>query len=535
MLPERQGVMQMGKIKSAVITVIVALATLALFFFGVVSCDLPDGVHRYNSILANIKLGSELSGEVYTVLLPKGVITAEEYDFTVAEAGEAADEYSDTYIAAPGGVYYADKDVLGEYVSDGVADTEAEQASAFEALRADVKKDAEIIAARFATRSLTSFSVGVIGDYGIRAAVPSGYTYAGYTSLDENSRSEGLSAASYIVAYLSRGGELTLRNNGYGVSDGITSSQKADGATVTYNVLGTRLNAEDVFKSVTYYAMGGTYAVKVNLTAQGREVISEATAEISNTDSSSDTNLRFYVGETEVINLSCESALTGSSFYIGVGSEASARNYASLLNSAATGNALTFEYEYEDVIDATSAGGANTAMFLAIAALVVLVAVMVFAIARYRLLGLTFALMAMLFSGIMIAVVYLMGLTLTTIGVFTAFLTLALFAGCNFWSYEQIRKESDAGRTLQAAVKTGYKKTLSGILDLHIVLVVVSVLLALVCPGEVSVCGIILLIGTLASYILHWFTRFMWYVTMSPSRDKYKFCGFSREAFDDYE
>ena len=53
----------MGKIKSAIITVIVTLATLVLFLFGVVSCNLPDGVHRYNSILSNIHLGSELSGD----------------------------------------------------------------------------------------------------------------------------------------------------------------------------------------------------------------------------------------------------------------------------------------------------------------------------------------------------------------------------------------------------------------------------------------------------------------------------------------
>ena len=109
------------------------------------------------------------------------------------------------------------------------------------------------------------------------------------------------------------------------------------------------------------------------------------------------------------------------------------------------------------------------------------------------------------------------------------------FAGSNFFSFEQIRKESDAGRTIQAAVKQGYKKTLSGILDLHIVLLVISVILALVCTGTAAGCGLMLLIGTLASYVLHWFTRFMWYVTMGPARDKFKFCGFSREAFDEDE
>ena len=264
-------------------------------------------------------------------------------------------------------------------------------------------------------------------------------------------------------------------------------------------------------------------------------MISEASAAIADTLQSSDQTIRFYVGESEVISLTCESAITSASFDISVGDEATARNYAALLNSAASGDTLSFVYEYDEVVNATAAGGENTALFLAVAALVVLAAVIAFSVARYRLLGLTFSLMAVLFSGIMIAVVYLVGITLTVAGVFTAMLTLALFTGCNFWSFEQIRRESDAGRTLQASVKTGYKKTFSGILDLHIVLLVVSVLLTLVCRGALSGCGMILLIGTLASYILHWFTRFMWYATMSPARDKYKFCGFSREAFDDYE
>ncbi len=517
--------MQMGKIRSAIITAIVALATLALFFFGVVSFDLPGNIDRYNSILANIGLGSELSGDVYTVLLPEGVISAAEYDSAMAEEGAVADEYAETYVEAPGGAYYVDKEVL---------DAESDQQQALKDLAAKISEDAQVLAGRFANRNLTSYSVGVLGGYGIRVAVPSGYDYATYAGYDLDSRSVALNASSSIIGYLSRGGEFTLRNNDYGSRDAITSSQLADDSQETYNILGD-LDAKDAFKSVKYFAMGGVYGIRIKLTAEGRERLSEASAAIADTAQSSDQTIRFYVGEDELIPLTCESEITSASFDITVGDEETARSYAALFDSAAGGNALNFSYDYDDVYDATVAGGENTAVFLAVSVLVLFVAVVAFAIARYRLLGLTFSMTAMLFSGVMIAVTYLVGVTLTATGVFTAVLALALFAGCNFWSFEQIRRESDAGRTLQAAVKTGYKKTFSGILDLHVVLFVVSVLLTLVCRGALSACGMILLIGTLASYILHWFTRFMWYVTMSPARDKYKFCGFSREAFDNYE
>ena len=133
----------MGKIKSAVITVIVALATLALFLFGVVSCDLPDGVHRYNSILSNIHLGSELSGDAYTTLLPEGVITAEEYAFTVAEESDKADEYRDTYVASESGAYYVERDVLSSYGSS--------DAAAFAALAEDVAADATVVGSTWTT------------------------------------------------------------------------------------------------------------------------------------------------------------------------------------------------------------------------------------------------------------------------------------------------------------------------------------------------------------------------------------------------
>lgn len=524
--------MQMGKIKSAVITAIVALATLALFLFGVVSCSLPDGVHRYNSILSKIHLGSELSGDAYVTLLPDGVITAEEYGFTVAEGGDKADEYKKDYVPGSDGSFYIDRAELAQFTTDGAADTDAEVASALAQFEDQVAKDAEILSARFGERRYTSYSVSVAGGCAIRVSVPTNFTYAAYSGNDSSALTDELSYISNAMAYLTLGGELTLRNTAMGRQDNIYYSQSADGTTATYNILNARTSVADIFDSVSYYSAGGAYAVRVNLTSYGQEIISAVSEDVAASD---DTYIRFYVGEYNVINLTCESAITGGSFYIQAGDAQTARNYAALLNSVAAGSALSANYTYDEVIYNTSASGTNAAMFLAIAALVILVAVMVYAIARYKKLGLVFSLMALLFASAVIAVVYLVGTTLTTAGALVAVLCFAMFSGCNFWSYEAIRRESKEGRTIPASIKLGYKKTFTGILDLHIVLLVISIMLALICTGEAAACGMILLIGTLASYVLHWFTRFMWYVNMAPARDRYKFCGFKREVIDDDE
>ena len=62
-----------------------------------------------------------------------------------------------------------------------------------------------------------------------------------------------------------------------------------------------------------------------------------------------------------------------------------------------------------------------------------------------------------------------------------------------------------------------------------------AILMAAVCQGAAAACGLILVVGTLVSYVLYWFTRFMWYVLSSPQRNKFAFGGFKREVYGDDE
>ena len=74
----------MGKTKSIVITVLLALIMAVAAFFAVVSFDVGTS-KRYNSILSNVSLGADYTGYAYTTIYPEGVITASDYNGLVDE------------------------------------------------------------------------------------------------------------------------------------------------------------------------------------------------------------------------------------------------------------------------------------------------------------------------------------------------------------------------------------------------------------------------------------------------------------------
>ena len=202
------------------------------------------------------------------------------------------------------------------------------------------------------------------------------------------------------------------------------------------------------------------------------------------------------------------------------------------MNSVAHGQTLTLDYDYDNVqiVYATSALGDYAALYLGGVLLAVLLAVIVYSIVRYKKLGIVNAIIAVMFALTIIVALLLIEIQLTIAGALTIVLGLALTCGSNFALFERVRKETKKGKTMQSAVKSGYRRMLTGILDLHVLLIAASLIIALVCVGELAACGLIFFISSIASYVLYWFTRFMWYVLSSPARDKFKFCGFTREV-----
>jgi preprotein translocase subunit SecD len=494
----------MGKIKSAVITAVLCAAIVVLALFATISCPVPGskGVKRYNSFISSIQLGSDLTGSAYTILYPDGVISAEDYKFGIPEDADDKKEYEDKYTQF--GSVYVENDVLEEEQD----------------LASKVQSDAKILSARFSKKGYSSYSVSVQDDYTIKISVPTGFTYAAYKGYDTTTRSEQTSAISQTMQVLSYSGELSLRNTEVGNSN-------------RHDIL-TPVNADvaSYFKSFSSYSAGGSYAVKVNLSKTGKTQFASISSTVSG--ASDDTSVRFYVGENQLLALTVSEEIDSSSFYISVSDTATASDYAIVLNSAAHSQVLSLDYDVDDltIVYASAPLGDNAAIWMFAAIMLILVAIVIYSIVRYKSLGLVNTIIAVLYTLTIIVATMLIGIEVTVAGAFTAVLGLILLTGVNFAQFESIRRETKKGKTMQAAIKSGYKAMLATILDMHIVLLVVSIIVTLVCKGELAACGFIFFIAVIASYVLYWFTRLMWYVISSPVKNKFAFGGFKREVID---
>lgn len=511
----------MSKVKSAIITSLTVIVILVALVFGTVSFK-ASNTKRYNSVASSITLGSDFSGNAYATLYPEGVISAEEYGYL--EEGEDKDAY-----VAVGGVYVDS----GKFDESARAD-----------LAAAVASDAEIISERLSERGLSSFSVSVEDGVTIKVSVPTNYSYAAYKGNNSSTRSEALSAATSALNYITADGRVTLRSSDLTITtsddsstthrnreDEYTDTALTSSGAKTYALTKVTENVNDFFKSITSFTVGSTSAISLNLTETGRERMREITTLVA---SSSSQVLYVYLGETLMLSVTCDSTINSDKLQFTASDAQLAQNTAIALNSAVHGRELSVKYnDIDSVLSSTATAGDNAALLVFIASIVLVVAFMVAAVIRYKKLGAVASLMIAIFALAMLYSFYLVGIQVTFAVLLTAFAGLILFCATNFIVFEEVRAQCKKGRTIQAAIKTAYKRTIMTVADIHIVLMVASIILAFVGVGEVAACGLISVIAVLSSYVLYWFTRFMWYVCSSPVKNKFAFGGFKREVYGD--
>jgi preprotein translocase subunit SecD len=501
----------MGKVKSAIITALILAVIVVAAVFSTLSFDYDNGVKRYNSVLSSITLGGDFTGYADTVIYPEGVLSNANYIQNMPE--EDGDDKTD-FIAKY-------KQIGGVWV-ERTTDSDGNYTDTLTVDKESVLADAEILSARFGKKGYTGYSVSIQDDYSIKISVPTGYTYSAYKKLDTSTRSTALSAVTQTVETLMMSGGLTLRNTAVGYTDNSNldslSLLKKTESITTY------------ISSISQYGVGQNYAVKFNLTDDGATFIESITTEIASSD---DTTMLFYVGEDQLISLTVSDAISGNSFYISTSDSATASDYAIVLSSALSGDQLTLDYSYEEITSQTSENGTSVWLFFLIGALVALVAAVVALGVKYKWLGLVKGMTLVGYALAVIYALYLLPITVTVPVAITAIGCVAISALVDVFLFEAVRKETKAGRTMQSSVKTAYKKTLLSVIDLHVVMLVASILLLLIGVGEVSSCGFTLLIGTVLSYIFYWITRFLWYVESSAAKDKFAFCGMKREVYED--
>lgn len=529
----------MSKAKSVVITVLLAIAVAVATLFSVISFPGQNKVKTLTSVASNIHLGADFSGYAETTVYPEGVLTAVEYGLMSEEEDFDSSDYTKV------GAFYV----------------ENEKHADIEALKKSVKADAETLNKRFGEKGYSDYSVATEDGLSVKISVPTNFTYNSYKHPEwsvadsEKSRSVDLNAASSAISTLSAFGELTLRTTDTSISltDSNGNSSNYDTtrrgkdkwveeATVTSSDSGTSSasntysltdgeDAASYFKSITCRRVGNNSVITFNFTKEGRQKFNRVTTLAA---SSSSQTIYFFVGNRQLISFSCETPVDQKSLSLTASDFLTAQNSAITMNSVVHGGALSLDYrDIENVVTSTAGWGENAGILVLVASILVLAAMVALMSVKYKWLGAITS-----FIGFILALVELYALCLLniqfTFGVLIAvFVCVALFTVSNVVLFAEVKRLTESGRTIQASIKEAYKKVIMTVSDMHIVLLVLAILLAAVGVGEVAACGLISVVGVVASYVLYWFNRFMWYVTSSTAKDKFKFAGLKRVVYED--
>ncbi len=124
---------------------------------------------------------------------------------------------------------------------------------------------------------------------------------------------------------------------------------------------------------------------------------------------------------------------------------------------------------------------------------------LLFLILFYRVLGIVAAFALIMYALFLFALVKLIPITLTLPGIAGLILTLGVAADANIVIFERVKEEARSGRSIPAAISSGYAKALRTIIDANVVTLGVAFILFMLATAGVKGFAFTLLIGTLVS------------------------------------
>ncbi len=488
----------MGKVKAAALTVIftVILAVLCAL------CVMPEftipftiggNVKDYNSVLKVMSLDSNLGGGYYTYYYPEGVVSSSEYqaeyDAKMNISESEAEDYAADYIEY--GSIYLEKSVWNDS-SDG-ADEEFIQS---------FDKAVDVICQRYEALELDYLKIEVVDDYSIRIEV-----------------SSEVESPATVFSVMAASGDFTLRHSSKNLP--LLRPTKLYGMN-TY------------FKSVSSKSSGSTPYVRFSMTDTGRNKFTDITAAIADND---DSTLYFYVGETTLISLSVTETISQSNLYISGYTDATlAKSVAAVFDSCLNEeDIIDIDFVLGDTHTFESIIGENAVNAVYIGVGVAMLAMFVYSVIRFRGMG---AAHIYGFLSYMVVTVMCVGLIesiqLSYGGILAVILGGVLLTISNYYIFAKIKEHFMSGKRIVTSIKTGYKECLAGVIDVHVVLILASLVLYFVGISEISMFGVTFAIAALVSGVSSLLlTRFYFAMLMGNVKNQFKFCNFKREVTDD--
>jgi SecD/SecF fusion protein len=158
---------------------------------------------------------------------------------------------------------------------------------------------------------------------------------------------------------------------------------------------------------------------------------------------------------------------------------------------------VTFATQSENIVSATL--GKDSLRSGLIAGGIGLAFVMVFLIAFYGFLGLIADIALIIYGLLLAGIVAILPVTMTLPGIAGTILTIGVAADANIVIFERIKEEVRAGRSIRAAIATGYRRGFHTIIDANVVTLITAGVLYASATSSVKGFALMLLIGVVTS------------------------------------
>ena len=262
------------------------------------------------------------------------------------------------------------------------------------------------------------------------------------------------------------------------------------------------------------------YVVHLQLNDSGKEAFKEATT----TAKESGGRISIWMDDEEISAPTVSAVIadgqaTISGSFSGEDGRVEAKKLADMIN----GGSLPFKLEIKNLSTISPILGTGARDAMAVSGLIAFIIISIFMIFYYRLPGVVAVIaLAGQIAGMFAAVTGFFGFnassTLTIPGIAGIILSVGMGVDGNVLSTERIREELKAGRTIDGAIKNGFQRGFTAILDSNLTVIIVAVILMLVfgtwfgasTDGTIYSFGFTLLVGVIMNFIMAcWATRMM--------------------------
>ncbi|MBO7729370.1 MAG: protein translocase subunit SecD [Lachnospiraceae bacterium] len=277
----------------------------------------------------------------------------------------------------------------------------------------------------------------------------------------------------------------------------ITYDAKNEDGTVDYTQPTVWVTGADVVNAQAGTQSNQTtgssdFVVQLQLGDEGAEKFAEATT-------SHVGDIIYIVYDGEVVSYPrVQSAITGGNCVIeGMGSYEAASTLASTIRIGS----LNLELEEISSKVVSAKLGDNAVSTSLIAGAIGILLIMIFMIIFYRIPGLAAAISMVFYTAAILLLLNAFNLTLTISGIAGIILSIGMAVDGNVIINARIKEELVAGRSTHEAIRFGFKRSLSAILDGNITTLIVAIVLLIFGSGSVKGFGMTLAIGIVLSVI----------------------------------